>query len=174
MRGDSNELTRRPPEFNSTLSFTGRVHIGARALHVLTFIWFGNYRTPIPVGRRGVISSFKWFLPALATCRGRGWSAPWGAATHIVIMTTFGLASAFIWYFLGSCTSGRTVTWESSAVDAPSPASDMSSSTSRRPRRRSQRSEMSTRKRTIPSPYEIQPQLMQRSVDSREMENIST
>jgi hypothetical protein len=29
------------------------------------------YRSPIPVGRRGVISSLKWFLPAFATCRGR-------------------------------------------------------------------------------------------------------
>ncbi len=31
------------------------------------------YCSPIPVGRRGVISSFKWFLPAFATRRrGRG------------------------------------------------------------------------------------------------------
>jgi hypothetical protein len=28
--------------------------------------------SPIPVGRRGVISSFKWFLPLFATRRGRG------------------------------------------------------------------------------------------------------
>ncbi len=34
-------------------------------------VW--QYRSPIPVGRRGVIISlFKWFLPAVATCRGRG------------------------------------------------------------------------------------------------------
>ncbi len=35
------------------------------------------YRSPIPVGRRGVISSFNWFLPAVATYRGGG-SAPCG------------------------------------------------------------------------------------------------
>ncbi len=33
-------------------------------------VWL--HRSPIPVGRRGVISSFKWFLPAIATRRGRG------------------------------------------------------------------------------------------------------
>ncbi len=33
-------------------------------------VW--QYLSPIPVGRRGVISSFKWFLPAVATCRGSG------------------------------------------------------------------------------------------------------
>ncbi len=48
--------------------FRGGVHIGARALHVPNLIWFGY----IPVGRRGIISSFKRFLPAVATCRGRG------------------------------------------------------------------------------------------------------
>ncbi len=33
-------------------------------------VWL--YRSPIPVRRRGVISSFKWFLPAFATRRERG------------------------------------------------------------------------------------------------------
>ncbi len=34
-------------------------------------VW--QYRSPIPVGRRGVISSFKLFLPAaVPMCRGRG------------------------------------------------------------------------------------------------------
>ncbi len=33
-------------------------------------VWL--YWSPIPVGRRGVFSSFKWFLPAFATRRGRG------------------------------------------------------------------------------------------------------
>jgi hypothetical protein len=33
-------------------------------------VWL--YCSPIPVGRRGAISSFKWFLPAFATSRGRG------------------------------------------------------------------------------------------------------
>ncbi len=28
--------------------------------------------SPIPVGSRGVISSFKWFFPVVATRRGRG------------------------------------------------------------------------------------------------------
>ncbi len=33
-------------------------------------VWL--HRSPIPVGRRGVISSFKLFLPVVATGRGRG------------------------------------------------------------------------------------------------------
>ncbi len=47
--------------------FKGEVYIGARALYVPNLIWFGY----IPVGRRGIISSFKLFVPAVATCRGR-------------------------------------------------------------------------------------------------------
>ncbi len=45
---------------SSALPFIGGVNIGIRAKHVLNLIWFGC----IPTGRRGVISSFKWFLPA--------------------------------------------------------------------------------------------------------------
>ncbi len=33
---------------------------------------FGKNLSPIPVARRGVNSSFKWFLPVFATRRGRG------------------------------------------------------------------------------------------------------
>jgi hypothetical protein len=33
-------------------------------------VWL--HRSPIPVGRRGVIPSFKLFLPAFAARRGRG------------------------------------------------------------------------------------------------------
>jgi hypothetical protein len=33
-------------------------------------VW--QYLSPITVGRRGVISSFKWVLPAVSTCRGGG------------------------------------------------------------------------------------------------------
>jgi hypothetical protein len=39
-------------------------------------VW--QYRSSIPVRRRGVISSFKLFLPAIATCREWGGSAPCG------------------------------------------------------------------------------------------------
>ncbi len=53
----------------SALSFIGGVHIGASALHVLNVIWFGNL-SPIPVGRRGIISSL--FLLAVAS------SGEWG------------------------------------------------------------------------------------------------
>ncbi len=38
----SKELTRGPLSYTSALSFIGGVHIGARALHVLNLIWFGN------------------------------------------------------------------------------------------------------------------------------------
>jgi hypothetical protein len=37
----SNELNGGPPRVSSALSFTGGVHIGARALHVLNLILFG-------------------------------------------------------------------------------------------------------------------------------------
>jgi hypothetical protein len=40
-RAHSKELTRRPPELLQHFSYIGGVHIGARALHVLNFIWFG-------------------------------------------------------------------------------------------------------------------------------------
>ncbi len=54
----SKELTR-ALWVSSALSFIGGVHIGARALHQkLDMVWL--YRSPISVGRRGVISSFKW------------------------------------------------------------------------------------------------------------------
>jgi hypothetical protein len=40
-------------------------------------VWL--HHSPIPIGRSGVISSFKWFLPAFATRRWRGrGSAPFG------------------------------------------------------------------------------------------------
>jgi hypothetical protein len=38
----------------------------------MSLIWFGYIARLSQWGRRGVISSFKWFLPAFATCRGRG------------------------------------------------------------------------------------------------------
>ncbi len=66
------------PEVSSKL---GGVHIGARALHVLNLTWFGNIsRLSQWVGRRGVISSFKWFLPAVPTCRGGGVGTLWSRA----------------------------------------------------------------------------------------------
>ncbi len=63
--------------------FIGGVHIGARALHVLNLIWFGYIARLSQWGKRVVISSFKWFLPAVATCRGRkgGGSALCGYGT---------------------------------------------------------------------------------------------
>ncbi len=71
-------INKRVPYISSApaLSFKGVVHIGARA-HVLNLIWFGNIARLSQWGgrRRGVISSFKWFLHAVATCRGEG-SAP--------------------------------------------------------------------------------------------------
>ncbi len=43
-------------------------------------VWL--YRSPIPAGRGGVISSFKWFLPAFVMRRGRGGVGTlWGRET---------------------------------------------------------------------------------------------
>ncbi len=61
-RAQSDELTRGPRLVSSALSFIRGVHIGARALHVLNLIWVWLNRSPIPVGRKRVISSFKLFL----------------------------------------------------------------------------------------------------------------
>jgi hypothetical protein len=50
----SNELTKRPPEVSSALSFIGGVRIGARALidpKWRPMVWL--YHSPIPVGRKG-------------------------------------------------------------------------------------------------------------------------
>ncbi len=55
----------------SSAILLGGVHIGARPLLDLNFIW-RLYRSPIVVERRGVFYSFKWFLPALAAVRGGG------------------------------------------------------------------------------------------------------
>jgi hypothetical protein len=47
------------------ISLKGEVYIAARALlDIIDSVWL--YRSPIPVGRRGVLYLFKWFLPAFA------------------------------------------------------------------------------------------------------------
>jgi len=51
----------------------GGVYIGARAPQAcpeFDMVWL--YRSSIPAGRRGKISSFKLFLPAFATIEGVG------------------------------------------------------------------------------------------------------
>jgi hypothetical protein len=64
----------------SALSFIGGFLISARALHVLNLIWFGYIARPSPiVERRGIIFSFKLFLPALLQVEEvGGGSAPCG------------------------------------------------------------------------------------------------
>ncbi len=61
----------RAPCVSSALSFlVGSSHRRkSAACPKFDVVWL--YRSPIPVGRRGVISSFKWFLPVFATRRGR-------------------------------------------------------------------------------------------------------
>ncbi len=41
-RSEKRIINQRAPRVSSALSFIGRVHIGARALHVLNLIWFGQ------------------------------------------------------------------------------------------------------------------------------------
>jgi hypothetical protein len=48
-------------------------------------VWL--YRSPIPVGRRGVISSFKWFLPPSLRVEGGGGSAPCVRKTVLTLQT---------------------------------------------------------------------------------------
>ncbi len=64
---------------SSALLFIGGVYISARAMHVPKFDMLWLNLSPIPVGRRGVISSFKLFLPVFDTRTGeRRESAPCG------------------------------------------------------------------------------------------------
>jgi hypothetical protein len=44
-----------------------------------------QYLSPLPVGRRGVIFSFKLFLPAVDTCGGGGGSAPCGENPSVFV-----------------------------------------------------------------------------------------
>ncbi len=57
---------------SSSLSFIKGVHISARALLDINLKWIWLYRSHIPVGRRGVFYSVKWYLPAFAALRGGG------------------------------------------------------------------------------------------------------
>ncbi len=83
-------------EFNwvsSALSFIEGVHIGA--CPKFDTVW--QYLSPIPVGRRGVISSFKWFLPAVLTCRGKGeGSAPCAHGPFCCCYAKLSLLSSFL------------------------------------------------------------------------------
>ncbi len=80
----STELTRGPPSPSWFSTFVSRrVHIEARALHVLNLIWFGWIARLAQWGGGGVISSFKWFLPAFPRVEGGG-SAPCGHGFQLV------------------------------------------------------------------------------------------
>ncbi len=71
LQPQSNELTRGPPELVQHFAYRGNSHRReSAACPKFDMVWL--YHSPIPVGRRGIISSFKWFLPAFATRRGRG------------------------------------------------------------------------------------------------------
>jgi hypothetical protein len=54
---------------NSALSFIGRKSAACPKFYMVL-----QYYSPIPVGRRGVISSFRWFLPAFPHVEERGGS----------------------------------------------------------------------------------------------------
>ncbi len=73
-RGDwarSHELTRGPPALISTFVYRGSSHRReSAACSKFDMVWL--YRWTISVGRRGVISSFKLFLPAFDIGRERG------------------------------------------------------------------------------------------------------
>ncbi len=67
----SNELNRGPPELVSTFVCRGSSHRRkSAACSKFDMVWL--YCLLIPVGRRGVISSFKLFLPTFDTRYGRG------------------------------------------------------------------------------------------------------
>ncbi len=70
----SNELTRGPPDFSSTFSVIEGVHIGSRALHVLSLIWFGSLAISLayPSGEEGGISLVQMIPTCRRGLRGRG------------------------------------------------------------------------------------------------------
>ncbi len=74
-----------PPELVQPLYSIGGFHIGARA--ILDMAWL--YCSPISVGRRGVISLFKWFLPAFPRVEEGGGSASCGAVLSRVRVRNF-------------------------------------------------------------------------------------
>ncbi len=66
-----NYSNQRAPRASSTISSIGNSHrIKSAACPKFDMVWLN--RSPIPVGRRGVISSLKFFLPAFAVLIGRG------------------------------------------------------------------------------------------------------
>jgi hypothetical protein len=69
----SNKLTtvKGPLSYFNSFFYKGISQLGkSAACPKFDLVWI--YRLPIPLGRRGVICSFKLFLPAFATLRGRG------------------------------------------------------------------------------------------------------
>ncbi len=71
MEAQSHELTRGSPDLFQHFCYRLRSHRRKRAAcSKFDMVWL--YRSPFSVGRRGVISSLKCFLPAFTTRRGRG------------------------------------------------------------------------------------------------------
>jgi hypothetical protein len=71
LRVPGNELTRGPPEFVQHFFYGGSSYRRKSAgCPKFDMVWL--HRSPIPVRRRGVISSFKLFLLAFATRKGGG------------------------------------------------------------------------------------------------------
>ncbi len=66
LSGFESELTRGHPELVQHY----RLYIRSAAFPNFDMVWL--YRSPIPVGRRGVFYAFKLFLPALTAFRERG------------------------------------------------------------------------------------------------------
>ncbi len=71
-------------------------------------VWLN--RSPIPVGRRGVISSFKWFLPAFPRE---------GGGRHPVTPTHWPIAKLMCRLVLGTVTWGRSHSWTRTAPASP-------------------------------------------------------
>ncbi len=77
LHAQSNELTRGPPVLVQHFRLQGEYTLAQERCmsQILYMVWL--HPSPIPVGRRGVISLFKWFLHAVATCRGGGVGTLW-------------------------------------------------------------------------------------------------
>ncbi len=72
----------RAPWVSSALLFIGGVHIGARALHGLNLIWFGNITRLSQWGGGGYfLCSNDFYLPSLCVEEGGGGSAPCALTT---------------------------------------------------------------------------------------------
>jgi hypothetical protein len=72
LHAQSTELNRGAPELVQHFRLSGKVTSEQACCPKFDMVWVWQYLSPISVGRKGIISSLKWFLPCLLSLRGSG------------------------------------------------------------------------------------------------------